>query len=85
LLAGLGEVKCDVCDGQGSLARGGFHKRNPVAIERIVGELLLAVIRSFLMVGRAESWREISNFYTFLKIRFFHVHECVIMCFCVFE
>lgn len=40
-VAGSGEMKCDVCDGQGSLARGGFHKRNPVAIVRIVGEWLL--------------------------------------------
>ena len=37
----FGEVKCDVFDGHGSLARGGFHKRNHVAIERLVGELLL--------------------------------------------
>lgn len=40
MIAGSREVKCDVCDGKGSLARGGFHKRNPVAIERIVGDSL---------------------------------------------
>ena len=40
-------MKCDVCDGQGSLARGGFHKRNPVAIARIVGQWLLQSAFSF--------------------------------------
>ncbi|KAG0591249.1 hypothetical protein M758_1G157200 [Ceratodon purpureus] len=44
---GSREVKCDVCDGKGSLARGGFHKRNPVAIERIVGSNWTAMERTF--------------------------------------
>jgi hypothetical protein len=44
LIAGSGEMKCDVCDGQGSLARGGFHKRNPVAIARVVGEYVALVV-----------------------------------------
>ena len=46
LLPGSGEVKCKVCDGQGSLARGGFHKRNPISIDRIVGEYRLVPSRS---------------------------------------
>ena len=40
-------MKCDVCDGQGTLARGGFHKRNPVAIARIVGRWSLQSPDSF--------------------------------------
>lgn len=44
---GSGEVKCDVCEGQGKLARGGFHKRNPVAMVRIVGSNWTAMERTF--------------------------------------
>jgi len=44
---GSGEVKCDVCDGQGNLARGGFHKKNPVAIARIVGSKWTAMESTF--------------------------------------
>lgn len=47
LCQGSGEVKCDVCDGQGSLARGGFHKRNPVSIARIVGSKWTAMETTF--------------------------------------
>ncbi|XP_073388546.1 uncharacterized protein [Physcomitrium patens] len=41
-----GEVKCEICDGQGSLARGGFHRRNPVSIARIVGSNWTAMERT---------------------------------------
>ncbi|KAG0579906.1 hypothetical protein M758_4G134800 [Ceratodon purpureus] len=47
LCQGSGEMKCDVCDGQGTLARGGFHKRNPVAIARIVGSKWTAMETTF--------------------------------------
>ena len=50
LVPGSGEVKCKVCDGQGSLARGGFHKRNPISIDRIVGEYCLVPSRSLYIL-----------------------------------
>jgi hypothetical protein len=38
--AGEGEVVCDKCNGNGNLAHGGYHKRNLVTLNRIVGEFL---------------------------------------------
>jgi hypothetical protein len=37
---GEGEVVCDKCNGNGNLAHGGYHKRNLVTLNRIVGEFL---------------------------------------------
>ncbi|CAM6112074.1 unnamed protein product [Calypogeia fissa] len=34
---GQGEVICDICDGKGKFNRGGYHKKNPVSVERIIG------------------------------------------------
>ncbi|XP_057835069.1 uncharacterized protein LOC131045501 isoform X6 [Cryptomeria japonica] len=34
---GRGKFACDKCDGKGSLGRGGYQKKNPVNLDRIVG------------------------------------------------
>lgn len=36
--AGTGSVPCGQCGGSGRLARGGYHKRNPINAARIVGK-----------------------------------------------
>ncbi|GJP67598.1 hypothetical protein CLOP_g24403 [Closterium sp. NIES-67] len=40
-------VECACCDGLGTLARGGFQKRNPVSVPRIIGSKWTAMERTF--------------------------------------
>ncbi|KAL4452629.1 hypothetical protein ABPG75_008291 [Micractinium tetrahymenae] len=45
--AGSGSVPCGQCGGSGRLARGGYHKRNPVNAARLVGSKWTAMERTF--------------------------------------
>lgn len=44
---GVGHVGCEQCEGKGMLRKGGYHKRNPVTITRIVGSRWTAMERTF--------------------------------------
>ncbi|CAK9217134.1 unnamed protein product [Sphagnum troendelagicum] len=44
---GEGEVVCDKCNGNGNLAHGGYHKRNLVTLNRIVGSKWTAMESTF--------------------------------------
>ncbi|KAG6556723.1 hypothetical protein Mapa_001666 [Marchantia paleacea] len=44
---GLGEVSCDKCTGEGKLAKGGWHKKNPVDLDRIIGSKWTAMESTF--------------------------------------
>ncbi|KAL2629864.1 hypothetical protein R1flu_014550 [Riccia fluitans] len=44
---GRGEVVCDKCIGEGKLSRGGWHKKNPVDLDRIIGSKWTAMERTF--------------------------------------
>ena len=35
---GEGHVRCGCCGGSGRLGRGGYQKRNPVNVNRLIGE-----------------------------------------------
>ncbi|CAI7732665.1 unnamed protein product [Closterium sp. NIES-53] len=39
-------VECACCDGVGTLARGGFQKKNPVSVSRIIGSKWTAMVRT---------------------------------------
>ncbi|OAE19941.1 hypothetical protein AXG93_1520s1140 [Marchantia polymorpha subsp. ruderalis] len=44
---GLAEVSCDKCTGEGKLAKGGWHKKNPVDLDRIIGSKWTAMESTF--------------------------------------
>eukprot|EP00252_Welwitschia_mirabilis_P010420 TRINITY_DN23691_c0_g1_i1.p1 TRINITY_DN23691_c0_g1~~TRINITY_DN23691_c0_g1_i1.p1 ORF type:complete len:220 (-),score=26.35 TRINITY_DN23691_c0_g1_i1:227-886(-) len=44
---GDGYVVCGKCNGKGKLGKGGFHKKNPVALHRIVGSKWTALETTF--------------------------------------
>lgn len=44
---GRGRVACDKCDGKGSLGRGGYQKKNPVDLNRIIGSKWTALETTF--------------------------------------
>eukprot|EP01018_Ginkgo_biloba_P038759 Gb_28552 [translate_table: standard] len=44
---GRSKVVCDKCDGKGNLARGGYQKKNPVDLDRIIGSKWTAMEATF--------------------------------------
>ncbi|KAL3687771.1 hypothetical protein R1sor_014080 [Riccia sorocarpa] len=44
---GKGEIVCDKCVGEGKLSRGGWHKKNPVDLDRIIGSKWTAMESTF--------------------------------------
>eukprot|EP00850_Spirogloea_muscicola_P011450 SM000071S21074 [mRNA] locus=s71:189844:191066:- [translate_table: standard] len=44
---GTKRVSCDVCQGRGYLLKGGFHRHNPVNVDRIVGSKWTAMESTF--------------------------------------
>ncbi|XP_024532659.1 uncharacterized protein LOC112346931 [Selaginella moellendorffii] len=44
---GYGEMACEQCEGRGTLALGGYHRKNPVDMARVVGSKWTAMERTF--------------------------------------
>ncbi|KAL4853668.1 hypothetical protein ACK3TF_005387 [Chlorella vulgaris] len=44
---GCGSVQCTQCGGTGRLARGGYQKRNPINVARVIGSKWTAMERTF--------------------------------------